>query len=191
MTGGGAGAFVAVVGPSGAGKDSIIAHARRALAGEDWLRFPRRLVTRPPGDASEDHVPIDAATFERQAAAGLYAAHWRAHGLSYALPAAIDEDLAAGRIVVANVSRAVVEELDRRYGGVVAVTITAAPAVVAERLARRGRESAAEIAERLARRVEAPVAASAAFAIDNSGPLSVAGEAFVALLRRLRRPLVA
>lgn len=186
MPGAAAGAFVAVVGPSGVGKDSVIAHARRALVGEDWLRFPRRLVTRPPGDPSEDHVPIDAAAFERQAAAGLYAAHWRAHGLAYALPAAIDDDLAAGRIVVANVSRSVVEALDRRYGGIVAVTIGAAPAVLAERLARRGRESAAEIAERLARRVEAPVAATAVVAIDNSGPLPAAGEAFVALLRRLR-----
>jgi len=40
------GAFVAVVGPSGAGKDTLIAHARDALAGEPQVEFVRRVITR-------------------------------------------------------------------------------------------------------------------------------------------------
>lgn len=187
MRGGGAGAFVAVVGPSGVGKDSVIAYALGALAGEDWLFFPRRLVTRPAGDPSEDHLAVDPAAFEREAAAGLYCVHWRAHGLSYALPAAVDEALAAGRVVVANVSREALAEIGSGGRRVVVAAVSAAPAAVAERLARRGRENAAEIAARLARRVAVPAIAAETVAIDNSGPLPVAGEALVALLRRLRQ----
>ena len=41
-----AGVFVAVVGPSGAGKDSVIDHARSVLAGDDRTHFVRRVITR-------------------------------------------------------------------------------------------------------------------------------------------------
>ena len=41
--------------------------------------------------------------------------HWEAHGHFYALPRSIDRDLAAGRTVVANVSRAVIAAIRDRY----------------------------------------------------------------------------
>src|SRR3569833_150302 len=43
-----------VVGPSGAGKDTLIGGAREALAGDDRFVFVRRIVTRA-GNSAEDH----------------------------------------------------------------------------------------------------------------------------------------
>jgi ribose 1,5-bisphosphokinase len=57
------GAFVAVVGPSGAGKDTLIAHARSALAGEPQIDFVRRVITRPSDGQTEDHDTLADAEF--------------------------------------------------------------------------------------------------------------------------------
>ena len=55
--------------------------------------------------------------------------HWEAHGHRYALPRAIDDDIRAGRTVVANVSRTVIAALRPTYANVVVVSITAPPDV--------------------------------------------------------------
>ncbi len=86
---------------------------------------------------------------------GAFALHWQAHGLHYGIPSSIEADLAAGRVVIANLSRAVLAEANMRYRLRV-IEITAPPAVLASRLASRGRETAEEIAERLARRAPLP-----------------------------------
>jgi phosphonate metabolism protein PhnN/1,5-bisphosphokinase (PRPP-forming) len=86
---------------------------------------------------------------------GGFALWWRAHGLSYGIPADIDRDIAAGRVVIASVSRAMIAEAARRYS-VRVVEITAPPAVLASRLAQRQREDADRIAERLSRQIELP-----------------------------------
>ncbi|TIW17524.1 MAG: phosphonate metabolism protein/1,5-bisphosphokinase (PRPP-forming) PhnN, partial [Mesorhizobium sp.] len=39
------GVFVAVVGPSGAGKDTVIGYAKARFAGETRLEFVRRVIT--------------------------------------------------------------------------------------------------------------------------------------------------
>ena len=64
------GAFVAVVGPSGAGKDTLIAHARAALADEPQVEFVRRVITRLADGETEDHDTLtDAAFWKRRPAA--------------------------------------------------------------------------------------------------------------------------
>ena len=60
----GPGRLVLVVGPSGAGKDTLIAAVRQRLAADEAFLFPRRIVTRP-SSAAEDNVEADEATFER------------------------------------------------------------------------------------------------------------------------------
>ena len=106
----GPGRLVLVVGPSGAGKDTLIALARDQCAGDAMVVFPRRIVTRPPS-GSEDHDSVSPSAFDRAAGQGAYAFWWEAHGLKYALSAAIDAELRAGKTVVCNVSRAVVSAL--------------------------------------------------------------------------------
>jgi ribose 1,5-bisphosphokinase len=175
------GTLVLVVGPSGAGKDSVIAYARARLRGK--VVFPRRIVTRAAADDGEDHDTVDAAGFDAAVAAGRFALHWRAHGLGYGVPAAIAADLAAGCCVVVNVSRSVLGEARARFRPLVVVSVTAPAEVILDRLRRRGREAEAEIAGRLARGGEYAVAGPDVVAIDNSGPLAAAGEAFLGILR--------
>jgi ribose 1,5-bisphosphokinase len=153
VVGVGPGAVVAVVGASGVGKDALIGAARTRLG--TAAVFPRRVVTRPPGPG-EDHEPMDEATFAEADARGDFAAQWRAHGLRYGLRASIDDDVRAGRTVVANVSRGVLDALDARYAHLVVVRVSVSDAVRAERLRARNREPADEVARRLARADPAP-----------------------------------
>lgn len=159
--------LVLVVGPSGAGKDTLMAGARAALVGDTRIRFVRRAITRPAEAGGEDHDPVAPDAFARARAAGAYALAWEAHGLGYGIPADIAADLDAGRVVVANVSRTVIAEAAARMP-VTVLEITAAPEVLAQRLATRGRETVADITARLARQVPIP-AGVAVHRIENTG----------------------
>jgi len=145
------GTLFLVVGPSGAGKDTLLDGARAALAGDPAWVFPRRAITRPAAAGGEDHDALTGDEFARRRAAGGFALHWRAHGLDYGIPAAIEDELAAGRHVVVNVSRAAVADAARRFAPVRVLLVTAPAAVLARRLAARGREDADDIARRLRR----------------------------------------
>ncbi|MGL4406286.1 MAG: phosphonate metabolism protein/1,5-bisphosphokinase (PRPP-forming) PhnN, partial [Notoacmeibacter sp.] len=48
------GIFVAVVGPSGAGKDSILRDAAKVFVSDPLVHFAKRIVTRE-ANSSEDH----------------------------------------------------------------------------------------------------------------------------------------
>ena len=147
--------LIAVVGPSGAGKDTLMAGARAALAHDVRFRFVRRAITRPAEAGSEDHEALSDADFAARRAVGSFALSWDAHGLHYGIPRDIEEDIAARRVVIANLSRAVLPEAGARYRLRV-LNITAPMEVLAARLAARGRETAADIAARLAREVALP-----------------------------------
>jgi ribose 1,5-bisphosphokinase len=176
------GTFVAVVGPSGVGKDSLIGFARSRLEADGRVVFVKRVVTREAHDGSEDHDSMDASAFAEAETAGRFALNWDAHGLRYGLPIALENDLEAGRAVVANLSRAVIPALMERYPDALVVAVTADRDVIAQRLASRGRETPESIRQRLDRSIGDSLPASTV-RIDNSGELNVAGERFVQLLR--------
>ena len=98
--------LIAVVGPSGAGKDTLMGGARAALAQDTRFRFVRRAITRPAEAGGEDHEALNASAFAARQEAGGFALFWEAHGLSYGIPSDIEADLAARRVVIANLSRA-------------------------------------------------------------------------------------
>lgn len=149
----GPGRLVLVVGPSGAGKDTLLKLAQTACAEDSGVVFPRRVVTRE-ASASEDNEQMSLDAFQEALARDAFSAHWEAHGHSYGLPRAIDDDIRAGRTVVANVSRTVIGEMRRAYADVVVVSITAPSDVLAARLAMRARDSDGKIEARLARNVD-------------------------------------
>jgi ribose 1,5-bisphosphokinase len=154
----GPGRLVLVVGPSGAGKDTLLGLAKAVCADDPKIVFPRRVITRQ-ASASEDNEEVSAGTFQEALARDEYATHWEAHGHCYALSRTIDDDIRAGRTVVANVSRTVIVAMRRAYADVVVVLITAPPNVLAERLAMRGRSSDGKIEHRLHRTVDDAAAA--------------------------------
>jgi ribose 1,5-bisphosphokinase len=149
----GPGRLVLVVGPSGAGKDTLLGRAKAACADSRNIVFPRRVITRA-ASASEENEEVSSGTFQEALARGEYAMHWQAHGHCYALSRAIDDDVRAGRTVVANVSRTVIGAMRRAYADVLVVSITAPPDVLAERIAMRARSSDGRLESRLHRTVE-------------------------------------
>lgn len=168
--------LIATIGPSGAGKDTVLAGLRAALAGNPHFVFARRAITRPADPGAEDHEPLTTAEF----AARDFALQWQAHGLSYGIPRAIEAHLAAGRSVFANLSRAVLEEAAARYPLLV-LHITAPPALRAARLAARGREDAADIAARLAREAPLPAGLPRIDIINDTTPDAAIAAALKAL----------
>ncbi|WPE23213.1 phosphonate metabolism protein/1,5-bisphosphokinase (PRPP-forming) PhnN [Shinella zoogloeoides] len=177
-----AGTMVVVVGPSGAGKDSVMAYAARHFSGEARLGFVRRAITRPADAGGEAHQAIDADSFRRLEAEGGFAVSWDAHGLSYGIPGETHARLASGVTLVANGSRSALPAFADAYPRLKVVLITARPDVLAARLAARGRESAEAVARRLERAAPEIVVAADTVVIDNSGPLAAAGEAFVSFI---------
>jgi len=175
------GRLVVVVGPSGAGKDTLLRLAQAACVDDLDIVFPRRIVTRE-ASAAEDNVAVSVDEFRRALAQGDFAEHWEAHGHAYALPIEINDDIRAGRTVVANVSRTVVGQLRRAYANVVVVSITAPPEVLAQRLAARARRSDGNIGERLNRSVD-DEAASADVTIVNAGSAEYHSRQLVRVIR--------
>jgi ribose 1,5-bisphosphokinase len=145
------GNLVLVVGPSGAGKDSLIDVARTMLEQDPRFVFPTRMITRNADSAGERHVQITEAGFEQMRKSGAFFLSWKAHGHCYALPADIQKHLDQNRVVVANVSRRVIEEAKAKAARVSVVYVTAPKDVIADRLQRRKREDSEQIEARLAR----------------------------------------
>jgi ribose 1,5-bisphosphokinase len=177
----GPGRLVLVVGPSGAGKDTLLGLAKAGCAENHDIVFPRRIVTREASSA-EDNVAVTLDEFRRGLDHANFAAHWEAHGLSYALPAEINDDIRAGRTVVVNVSRMVIAALRHAYANVVVVAITAPPDVLAQRLAARARHSDGNIHERLERHVD-DAAAHADVTIVNAGSADYHSRQLVRVIR--------
>lgn len=177
-----AGALVCLAGPSGAGKDSLMAYARERLEGNKRFHFARRVVTRG-SSAHEDHESLSDAAFIRADMDGEFFLSWRAHWLAYALRADVETRVQKGETVIANLSRGVLHSPALRRLPSLIVEITAQPEILLERLMARGRESEVEVRARLAREVPAWPDDLKRETIDNSGALDAAGERLVAILK--------
>jgi phosphonate metabolism protein PhnN/1,5-bisphosphokinase (PRPP-forming) len=173
------GIWIIVCGPSGAGKDTVLAWARVQLAACANVVFAQRLITRPAHPES-DHLPIEAAEFERRRKAGEFALHWQAHGFDYAIAQPYAAQVAAGCAVVVNGSRAHVDTLRAQGapagGSLRTVQIVAPPALLIERLAARQRESAAAVAARLARTAQLRQLAADATIVNDRSPAAAGAQ---------------
>jgi ribose 1,5-bisphosphokinase len=177
----GPGRLVLVVGPSGAGKDTLLSLAKAACAEDRNIVFPCRVITRE-ASASEQNEEVSLDAFRQALSRGEYAVHWEAHGHCYALRRGIDDELRAGRTVIANVSRTVIGAMRHTYADVAVVSITAPPQVLAERLAMRRRSSDGKIESRLGRTVD-ETSAAPDVTIINTGSAEYHARQFVRIIR--------
>lgn len=192
------GKLIYLMGPSGAGKDSLIDTARPALQTAGVL-VARRIITRSAESAGERAESLSLAEFAERARAGGFALHWEANGLSYGISAEIDTALQQGQHVLVNGSRAYLPAARQRYPGLIPIMVTVAPAILRERLLKRGRESLEDIERRLTRNArlsaeqsevqegwEGAVQAGyrAMEQVDNSTDLSSTTRQFMQILRR-------
>jgi phosphonate metabolism protein PhnN/1,5-bisphosphokinase (PRPP-forming) len=166
--------LVLVVGPSGAGKDTLLNAARDAFRDDPRIHFARRAITRPADPGGEDHEPVTEPEFAMRS----FALSWSAHGLHYGI-AAVD----TAPVVVANVSRGVIATAAAQYA-VRVIEVTAPPEILAARLAARGRETAADMARRLDRTTRIPPGVAVA-TVCNDATLAIGVERFVAALREV------
>lgn len=173
--------LILVVGPSGVGKDALIAGARQTLAEDNRFHFVRRVVTRATLGGSEDYDSVSVTEFRRIEAAGGFLLSWDAHGLCYGVPRRAAQLRNHGTAVIANVSRRVIETASRELSPVAILAVTAPPALLAERLIQRGRETRDDILVRLQR--SAPALPPQAMIVENDQGLSEGIARFVTALR--------
>lgn len=166
--------MVAIVGPSGAGKDTLMAEAKRL---RPEISLLRRVITRPSAAGGEPFEGVTREEFLRRKDAGAFALWWEAHGLIYGIPAF---GAGEGEITLFNTSRAMIGEAERRFPGLEVVLITAPDEILAARLAARGREDEADILARLARAATPPPPGAAV--VMNDGDVAEGGKRLLAAL---------
>lgn len=174
-----AGRLIAVVGPSGVGKDTVLAGL---VAARPALRLARRVITRAPELGGEDFDPVTETAFAQARDRGEFVLHWGAHRLYYGIPNAVRAQVAAGQDVLVNLSRGVLGRAHTLFPTLQVLNLTASPTVLAARLAGRGRETEVDIAARLARIVEPLPAGLAVHTLANDGLLATTLAAALAIL---------
>ena len=175
-----------IVGASGAGKDSVMGYARGRLAPSADVAFAHRYITRPADAGGENHVFLSATEFQSRRARGCFLLDWESHGHCYGIGVEVTAWLAAGLVVVANGSRAYLPEARRRVPGLLPIEITADDAALSQRLSARGRETPEEIRTRIERAHRLRLDDPDAVIIDNSGPLSGAGDLLLSVIQATR-----
>lgn len=163
-----AGRLIAVVGPSGVGKDSVMSGLADACP---RIRLVRRTITRAPRQSGEDYDAVTVEDFEALARADAFCLHWGAHGLLYGIPRDVLESMRIGTDCLANLSRGALPQAARVFDSLVVISLTASPDTLATRLAGRGREPARDIAARLAQARKPLPDGLDATTISNDGPL--------------------
>lgn len=174
------GRVFAIVGPSGAGKDTLIDAARAARRD---LVIVRRVITRPESAGGEDFEGVTEAEFLRRRAAGAFALDWKAHGLRYGIPADALAGADQGRDVIFNGSRAALERAVAVLPSLVVIRVSAPSSVLMDRLLARGRESRDEIEARVLRAGYDIPAGLAVVELRNDGPLAEGVARFLAALQ--------
>ena len=149
--------LIFIIGPSGAGKDSLLNSLRQDVAAmtdaitPPPLYFAKRTITRNHDQSNEDHEVVDPSNFELLIKSDAFAMHWFANGLHYGIRHQELAPMSEGIWVMVNGSRAYLEEAKRRFPGLTVLFITAPTEVLRERLLSRGRENDQAIEARLSR----------------------------------------
>ncbi|MEM9435754.1 MAG: phosphonate metabolism protein/1,5-bisphosphokinase (PRPP-forming) PhnN [Pseudomonadota bacterium] len=181
------GRLIAVVGPSGVGKDSVMVGLSETLPNATLVR---RVITRPPDAGGEDYDSVIEQEFDELVANGAFCIHWRAHGLAYGIPRTVQYQLSQGKDCLVNFSRKALSHAARLFPNFVVLNINASPETLARRLAGRGRESAEEIARRLSESAKSLPIGMDVRHVSNDGPLGETIARATAILGPSELPVV-
>ncbi len=171
-----------VIGPSGAGKDTLMNYARTKINGNQPVIFSHRYITRPPFEGSENHVYLSHSEFEARYQAGFFAMNWESHNQHYGIGTEINNWMQAGFNVVVNGSRQYLPVAQKLYPDMITILIDASADVISSRLAGRGRETKEEIKKRIARTAEITTDLKNCIKVQNDGAIEDAGERLINIL---------
>jgi ribose 1,5-bisphosphokinase len=174
---------ILVVGPSGAGKDTLLRAAREHFAPDQSIGFARRYITRPPG-VDEDNYYVDETGFSLLEKAAFFISSWRAHRNCYGVARHEIHQYYGKGSVVASISRSSIADFERACDAPVTILVTAHPEVLEKRLLSRGREPVEKIRERL-QRAQEPLNTRNYISFDNSGELPQSKNDFITLIQKL------
>jgi ribose 1,5-bisphosphokinase len=178
--------LIYIIGPSGAGKDSVLQALRQTWPGAANAHWARRTITRPTQPDGEQHEAVDVRSFDQLQTQGTFGLLWDANTLRYGVRATELAPLDEGRCVFVNGSRGHLPLLLASWPGATVVHISASPEVLSQRLAARARETPDDIAARLRREVPMALPANH-IAIQNDGPLQGTVDVLAQRLNRLLR----
>jgi ribose 1,5-bisphosphokinase len=160
-----------VVGNSGSGKDTLIrAVMERYPPDRKQILTPKRYITRKPSE-TESNISITPKKYRNLSQEGEFALEWDIYGLSYGIPAIIDDWLHSGHPVIINVSRKIIQEARTKYNKVKVIFIDVPLEISIKRLKDRGRETGNRLNERIERARTHQTYEAADFIVDNSGVL--------------------
>ena len=173
-----------LIGPSGAGKDALLAYAREHLSSSENVLFSHRYITRPSQAEGENHIALTQAEFDQRQQLGLFALSWQSHQFAYGIGVEIDAWLQAGAHVVIDGSRAYLPQASQRYPQMRVILLDVNSDLIRQRLVERGRETAQEIEARIAHNQQLPpVEHPRLHVLNNDSSLAEAGVKLMALLK--------
>ena len=158
------GKLIAIVGPSGVGKDSVM----RELLNSSDVCLVKRVVTRPVEASNEDHFEMDVKRFRLNAECGALILKWEAHGLHYGITYEAIQPLFKGQDMLVNLSRKTLEEANNIFENFLVINLTAPKSILESRLKKRGRETSSEIIDRVNRKAEKFHASIKKFDVSNN-----------------------
>ena len=175
--------LIYTVGPSGAGKDSLLAWLRLTMPAQFNLHFARRCITRAVQADGEVHESVDVETFRLLRDSNAFVLNWAANGLHYGVRREELLPLQRDQWVIVNGSRAYLAEAQSKFPELRVLHISASKATLRQRLQARGRETPDAIESRIERAVSLSVSPQTSFIeICNNGSLDAAGRRLIDLL---------
>ncbi|NTS78867.1 phosphonate metabolism protein/1,5-bisphosphokinase (PRPP-forming) PhnN [Catenovulum sp. SM1970] len=174
-----------VIGPSGAGKDSLLNHLRQHYSPDDGIAVAHRYITRDANAGGENYISLSEEEFLHRKEAGLFFMDWQSHGYYYGIGLEVSIWLGRGINVVVNGSRGYLPEARVRFNNVRPILVHVETDILRERLLARGREPNTQIEKRLARASQSDsdlLSSNTVLKVDNNGPIELAGKALFDLI---------
>lgn len=174
-----------IVGNSGSGKDSILAHAR-----DNWIKekpaliVPSRYITRPESPETEKYHSVSIDKFKEMDAAGEFALKWISYGIHYGVSKDILRELEDGNLVIVNVSRQIIEKTKVEFSSVKVIFVKVPLEVLISRIRERGRETEEQIQKRIERAKNNVDLPGADFVLENVGTIEEAGNKLIKYLEK-------